>query len=155
MIRNDFFVAWLVVITLLLVVIMGVTVFFVWRSGLLSGDVPVVVSTSEGELTPEITPGPTQLDSNSPNAFTVRLHYMDPRQQLLVAEDRSLAGSSHMPGRINSVLEALRQPSANPQLAPAVPPEIQFRTVFFEPETTSVYIDLVSLPETWDDAHWI
>ena len=151
--RNDFLFAWLVVATFLLILVVGGTVFFVYKSGLLSGEVPLVATTSA--LSPFIE-NPDSADSASiptgGESLKVPVYCAHPALGLLASETRGIPGSTHDNGRILNVLRALHQPPENPQLAPAVPPELQFRAVFVDPDSKTVYIDLTNLPEAWREA---
>jgi hypothetical protein len=135
----------MVVVTLLLMVILIVTGIFVWQSGILSGQVPLVEATSESVGTIQGVSAP----GKEADSFIAKVFCVDPTTQLLVAEDRSVSGSPHTMGVVMNVLNALRSTPTHPNLQPAVPPEIQFRTAFLDRETRTIYIDLANLPETW------
>ena len=151
--KNDFLIAWLVVATLLLIVVVGGTVFFVWRSGLLSGEVPLV------ELTGDVSPlfdatdeSEEQSQDLGKESFEQTVYYVDPAQGLLVPEDRGIAWAPHIPGRILNVLQALHQNPETSGLVSAIPAELQFRAVFLDTSTKTVYVDLAKLPEDWENA---
>lgn len=161
MARNEFIFAWLIVVTLLLLGILTVTGVFVWRSGLLSGQAPLVESTAESNsestlVTSVNTPLPDQPDQESllkaTGSFSARVFCVDPTTEQLVYEDRTVAGASHMMGKVLSVLEALRSTPTAANLKPAVPPEIQFRSAFYDRDAKTVYIDIAKLPESWSSA---
>jgi hypothetical protein len=149
--RNEFIFAWLVLVTLILVAIMTVTGVVVWRSGLLSGEAPLVESSSEGSGSDSKGPPVPQEDPllKATDSFTARVYCVDPSHSLLVAEERMMEGSPQRLGRIHNLLEALRSTPKNAQLRPAVPPELQFRTLFIDAETKTLYVDLANLPESW------
>ncbi|MCG3199240.1 MAG: GerMN domain-containing protein [Candidatus Omnitrophica bacterium] len=151
--RNDFILAWLVVVTLLLILIMGVTVAFVWKSGLLSGGAPLVETT--GETAAPVVGDPSASPGVEPTRFfnpvPAKVFCVDASSGYLVPEERTIEGSLSLTAMIRAALEALRQTPTNPALRPAVPPEIQFRSVFFDPEEKVVYVDLVKVAESWRD----
>lgn len=151
MARNEFIFAWLIVVTLLLVGILAATMVFVWRSGLFSGEMPMVESTTETDS------GPQNVDMtgkdpllNPADSFKARVFCVDPTTEQLVPEDRNVAGAMNMMGRVLNVLNALRATPDTPNLLPAVPPEIQFRTAFYDRDTRTLYIDIAKLPESWN-----
>lgn len=153
MARNEFIFAWLIVVTLLLLGILTITLVFVWRSGLLSGQVPLVESTSETTSAVLKTDSTTEDPLlKATGSFKARIYCVDPTTDQLVYEDRSVAGAPHMMGKVMKVLEALRATPASPALRPAVPPEIQFRSAFHDRDTRTVYIDIAKLPESWNIA---
>lgn len=150
--RNEFIFAGLIVAALILLGILGATVAFVWRSGLFSGVIPLVASTSE------TTPGVQTVDMtgkdpllNPADSFKARVFCVDPTTEQLVPEDRTVAGALHMMGRVLNVLNALRATPDTPNLQPAVPPEIQFRSAFYDRDSRTLYIDIAKLPESWSD----
>ncbi len=153
MARNEFIFAWLIVVTLLLLGILTITLVFVWRSGLLSGQVPLVESTSES-IASVLQTGTTTEDPllKATGSFKARIFCVNPLTEQLVYEDRPVAGAPHTMGKVLRVLEALRAPPASPALRPAVPPEIQFRSAFYDRDTRTVYIDIAKLPESWTNA---
>ncbi len=151
--RNEFIFAWLVVVTLLLILIMGVTVAFVWKSGLLSGGTPLVETS--GDTTSPFTEGTSATPGEEPTRFfnpvPAKVYCVDASSGYLVPEERTIEGSLNLSAMIRGALEALRQTPTNPALRPAVPPEIQFRSVHFDPEGKVVYVDLVKVAESWRD----
>jgi hypothetical protein len=154
--RNEFIYAWLVVVTLLLLGILAVTLVFVWRSGLLSGQIPLVETTSESTSEPTTSSpkgDPTHEDPllKATGAFKAIVFCVDPTTEQLVPEDRTIADAPHMMGKVLNVLGALRSTPTSPNLQPAVPPEIQFRSVFYDRDAKTVYIDIAKLPESWSN----
>ncbi|MCK6496147.1 GerMN domain-containing protein [bacterium] len=153
MARNEFLFAWMMVVTLLLMVILAVTAVFVWKSGLLSGQVPLVEATSESGSSPQnIDVTGTEPLLKATDSFNAQIFCLDPSTFLLVPENRTIPGAIHLMGRVMNVLEALRATPLSPSLQPAVPPEIQFRTAFFDRDNRTIYIDLVNVPESWQSA---
>ena len=152
--RNEFLFAWLMVVTLLLMGILVVTLVFVWRSGLLSGEVPLVASTAD----PAASVQRMDLTGNNPllkatDSFNAKVFCVDPATSHLVPEDRTIAGAPHNLMRsVLNVIEALRSPPSQKNLQPAVPPEIQFRTCFLDRDTRTLYIDIAHLPESWNNS---
>lgn len=153
MARNDFFVAWLFVATLLLILVVGATGFFVWRSGLLSGEIPVVESGSE--LEEFIEPEEPQTDTEQPEAeirggLRVPLYCIDSTRMILVREeDRSVPGADSDHGRLLNILRALNRPPVTEGYSPAVPAGLQFRAVFLVKESGTIFVDLATLPAAW------
>jgi len=150
--RNEFIFAWLIVVTLLLLGILTVTFLFVWRSGLLSGQVPLVESTSESSSSVQKTDSSgDSLLLKATGSFKARVFCVDPTTEQLISEDRIIEGALHMMGRVVNVLNALRATPVTPNLQPAVPPEIQFRSAFYDREAKTIFIDIAKLPESWSN----
>lgn len=154
MIRNDFLVAWLVVVTLLVLLVVAGTVFFVWQSGLLSGEVPLVESTAglEWSIDEENQPAepgatPTQIGQ----VFEAKVVCLDPRTGLLVEETRSIPDVATRSQRLLQILGSLHSAPVNPDYRAAVPPELQFRSVFFDLERNLVIVDLAGIPDAWGE----
>lgn len=151
--RNDFIMAWLVVVTFLLILIMGVTLFFVFNSGILSGEGPLMDATTEegGPLT-SVNTSLEQRLLDATGALDAKIYCIDPTSVLLLPEDRKVEGSPTKMGIVRNVLEALRATPTRPDLRPAVPPEIQFRSVFADLESSTLYVDLTAIPQSWKSA---
>ncbi len=153
MVRNDFLVLWLVAVTLVIFLVLGGTVFFVWQSGLLSGEVPLVESTSgvEWEIEEEGTePGEVQ-EAPTGITFEAPVACLDPESGLLVRENRAIREAPTRSLRMLHILGSLHDSPNDPKLTAAVPPEIQFRSVFVELERNLVFVDLAGIPEGWGD----
>jgi len=154
--RDEFFFTWLVVVTLLLVLGIAGAVLLVWRSGVLSGEVSLV-----SEPNPQGLSGALDADSESHrgvlrDAFSARVYCIDPEGAFLASEERQIKGAPNNLARMLNVLEALRETPSSENFLPAVPPEVQFRTLFFEPEGRTIYVDLVDIPESWQgEGAWL
>jgi hypothetical protein len=148
--RNEFIFAWLMVVTLMLILIMGVTVVVVWRSGLLTGGAPLVETLSEsagGDQKVDVSGQDSLLKAT--DSFKARVYCTNPATGLLAGEDRTIEGAPHITGRIRNLLESLRLTPSTAELRPALPPELQFRAVFIDREMKTLFVDLASLPDTW------
>jgi hypothetical protein len=157
MARNDFMFVWLIVASFVLLLVVAATAFFVYQSGLLSGEIPLVGETTEsanpyfGGATEEVEGGGEETQINL-RVSRVTVYSIDPREKLLVSEQRSVQTANTDSGYILNVLRSMHQAPDNSSLEPAVPPEMQIRTVFVEAALNTVYIDLVTLPESWENA---
>lgn len=154
MIRNDFLVAWLVVVTLLVLLVAGGTVFFVWQSGLLSGEVPLVESTAGLEWSIDEDPqsaDPSATPTQVGQVFEAKVVCLDPRTGLLVEETRSIPDVATRSQRLLQILGSLHGAPVNPEYRAAVPPELQFRSVFFDLERNLVIVDLAGVPDAWGE----
>ena len=94
MASNQFFIAWLVVATLLLIAVVGGTFYFVYQSGLMSGEIPLVESTTE------VSPffDTTQQEGEggvAPQVGTIEslVYCVDPARGILVPERREIPSS--------------------------------------------------------------
>jgi hypothetical protein len=156
MARNDFFVAWLFVATLLLIIVVGATGFFVWRSGLLSGEVPVVDTGSELEefIEPEDSQSdPERTEAEVGGGLRVPLYCIDPARMILVREEnRSVPGADNDHARLLNILRALNRLPTTEGYTPAVPAGLQFRAVFLVKESGTIFVDLAALPAAWSES---
>jgi hypothetical protein len=156
MARNDFVVAWLFVASLLLVIVVGTTAFFVWRSGLLAGEMPLVDTGSELESSfqpeeAEPVPDFDPAEADGRGRIKAPVYCIDPNRMILVKEeDRSVPGADNDHAGVLNILRALNRPPATEGYLPAVPPDLQFRAVFLVKDTGTLYVDLTALPASWE-----
>ncbi|MCA9437622.1 MAG: GerMN domain-containing protein, partial [Candidatus Omnitrophica bacterium] len=81
--------------------------------------------------------------------FEAQVACLDPQTGLLVQETRAIPEAPTRSQRLLQILGSLHDTPKDASRTAAVPPELQFRSVFVDLDRNLVLIDLAGLPEKW------